>query len=267
MKHLIAIFPLVVLLLLASCGNKKVEGQKSDPQSEAMLSGIWIDEDDESIAFKAVGDTIYYPDADVLPVHFRIYGDTIYLDGAKPMRYYIEKYTGHIFRFRNQNGETVSLVKTDDPDMDKAFEKEEQMGFDDEIIQELQKRDTVVVSGDKRYHCYIQVNPTTYKVLKTDYNDEGVGVSKVYYDNIINLAVYDGAQKLFSSDFRKQDFNKFVPAEVMSQSILSDVVFDRCDVSGVVFRAILRIPESASGYLVNLIVSPQGKLSLSQPKG
>lgn len=254
------------MLALASCNGKKDEGQKNDPQSVAMLGGVWMNEDDESVAFKAVGDTLYYPDAAILPVKFRIYGDTIYLDGASPMKYFIEKFTTHIFQFRNQNGESVKLVKSDDPDADKAFEAtEEEATFEDDIIQQLVKRDTIVAAGESRYHCYVQVNPTTYKVLKTDYNNEGVGVSKMYFDNIINLAVYRGADKVFSSDFHKQDFQKYVPAEVMKQSILSDIAYDHADESGVVFRASLRIPESASGYLVYITISPNGKCKFSQP--
>ena len=51
----------------------------------------------------------------------------------------------------------------------------------------------------------------------------------------------------------------------MRQSILSDVVYDRCDNSGIVFHALLRVPESASGYLVFITISPEGKMTLSQP--
>lgn len=266
MNKVAGILSLLVLFALLSCGNKKEEGLKSDPKSEAMLSGIWINEDDESVAFKAVGDTLYYPDAAILPVHFRIFGDTIYLDGASSMKYFIEKFSPHVFQFRNQNGETVRLVKSTEADAENEFEETEQEAeFEEDIIQQLVKRDTVVTVGNSRYHCYVQVNPTTYKVLKTDYNNEGVGVSKVYYDNIINLAVYQGAGKLFSSDFHKQDFKKYVPEAVMKQSILSDIAYDHCDETGVVFRASLRIPEGASGYIVYITISPNGKCQFSQP--
>lgn len=257
---------LITLFVFANCTDKKDEGPKSDPQSEALLAGIWVNEEDESVAFKAVKDTLYYPDADVMPVHYRIYGDSLYIDGPSPMQYYIEKITGNIFRFQNQNGEVIQLVKTNDKEFESAFLVQKGDTYENDIIQQLVKRDTIVSSGDKRYHCYVQINPTSYKVLKTDYNNEGVGVNKVYYDNIINLAVYEGAQKLFSSDFHKQDFHKYVPKDVLSHSILSDINFDHCDNKGVVFNALLRIPDSASGYLVNIILSPEGKITLVQPK-
>ncbi len=58
----------------------------------------------------------------------------------------------------------------------------------------LIKRDTVVVRGDEKYHLYVQVNPTSYKVYKSSYNDDGVEVDNVYYDNIVNLACLSWCQ-------------------------------------------------------------------------
>lgn len=265
MNKILGILSIIVALLCVSCGDKNPEGRKSDSRLEAMLAGVWINEDNESVVFKAVNDTLYYPDTDVLPVHYRIYGDSMYIDGDIPMKYFIEKLTSNVFKFRNQNQEIITLIKSNNPDIETAFGEEEEI-FDDDIIQELVKRDTIVTNGDRRYHCYVQINPTTYKVIKSDYNDEGVGVSKMYYDNIIHLAVYEGAHKVFSSDIRKDDFHKYVPAEVMRQSILSDVVYDRCDSKGIVFHALLRVPESASGYIVFITISPNGKITLSQPE-
>lgn len=252
------------LLFVLGCNRNKVEELKSDPQSEAMLAGVWLDSEDESVVFKAVGDTLYYKESNSVPVHFRIYGDTLYVDAATPMKYFIEKFTPNVFNFRTSGGDKVRLVKSEDSSVFDDYKSDDMM-FDAEINQTLVKRDTVVMKGDKRYHCYMQVNPTTYKVYKTDYNADGVGISKVFYDNIINVAVFDGANKVFSSDFNKNDFAKFVPADVLKQSILSDITYDRCDEQGVVFDAILRIPESAAGYLVNITVSPNGKKTLSQP--
>lgn len=57
------------------------------------------------------------------------------------------------------------------------------------------------------------MNPTTYKVYKSSYNDDGVQVDNVYYDNIVNIHVYHGANRVFSRDFHKKDFLKVVPAE------------------------------------------------------
>ena len=179
-------------------------------------------------------------------------------------KYLVEKLTQNVFHFRDGNGESSRFMKNNDTEMFEGNSAEEPT-FDDEIIQTLVKRDTVVTSGKTRYHCYMQVNPTTYKVIKTDYNSEGVVINSVYYDNIVNLTVYEGANRLFSSDFRKQDFAKFVAKEVLENGILSDITYRSCGDSGVIFDAIIRIPESAAGYLVNINISPNGQKTLSQP--
>ena len=117
-----------------------------------------------------------------------------------------------------------------------------------------------------RYRCYIQVNPTTYKVIKATYNDEGVEVDNVYHDNIVNLTVYSGANRLFSHDFRKNDFNKFVPQDFLMQAILSDLTLYGVDKSGVHFNALLAMPDSPSYYVVEVSVSPTGKLKMQLGK-
>lgn len=123
----------------------------------------------------------------------------------------------------------------------------------------LIKRDTVVVRGDEKYHLYVQVNPTSYKVYKSSYNDDGVEVDNVYYDNIVNLHVYHGANCLFSRDFHKKDFDKQVPASFLDQSILSDIVFNKIDESGIHYLAVLAMPDSSLSYQVEVIISFEGK--------
>lgn len=226
-----------------------------------MLQGIWVDSYDEGVAFKVVDDSIFYPTENVLPAYFRIADDTLYIDDIKKSRYAIKRLSPNILEFENASGDVVKLTKSTSEASAHAFEPKNEVV---QIIQELQKRDTVVVAGETRYHCYMQVNPTTYQVLKADYNDAGVGVSKVYYDNIVHVAVYNGATKLYSSDFRKHDFVKFVPEEIMKQSILSDIVYTSCNTEGVLFQAQICVPESAVTYLVNINISKNGVKKLSQ---
>lgn len=289
----------VLAIAVAACGEKKQTERVYDPQAKEMLQGIWLDADDESIVLRVAGDTLYYNEEGAQPVAILVTSDTLYLCGEEETRYAIERLTPHTFQFRNAAGNVAKLIKSTDEDDIHAFEagrldSEEQI-IEEEINQRLVKRDTVVVSGGKRYHCYMQVNPTTYKVVGTQYNNEGLSVSKVYYDNIVNIAVFDGARKVYSSDYRKQDFAKFVPKDVMAQSILSDIVYDHVDEGthategarnraaggavgngagggvsnvaggGVVFLAKLRKPESASAYVVYITVSPTGTATLTQP--
>ena len=252
---------------IVACAPKtpKNEGKvEEDKVAKQMLQGIWINADDESVAFKVKGDTIYYPDSTSSPAYFQIFRDTLVIHGADDtVKYPIVKQASHLFMFNNSNGETVKLTLSED-----ALDK---FQFDNNKAQvlnqnQLIKKDTLVSYEDMRYRCYIQVNPTTYKVIKATYNDEGVEVDNVYHDNIVNLTVYSGAKRLFSHDFRKNDFNKFVPQDFLMQAILSDLTLYGVDKSGVHFNALLAMPDSPSYYVVEVSVSPTGKLKMQLGK-
>ena len=205
---------------------KQVSAPQEDLAAKKMLQGIWVNEDEESVAFEAQGDSIFYPDTTSQPVRFQIVEDTLVLHGAEDIKYPIIKQTPHLFIFKNQNGDEVKLEKSDDPDDAVQFTHQKPKAVNQN---QLIKRDTIVSYNNVGYHCYVTVNPTTYKVVKASYNDEGVEVDNVYYDNIVNLNVYHGATKLFSGDFRKQQFKHIVPEDFLGQSILSDLIFDSID--------------------------------------
>ena len=98
---------------------------------------------------------------------------------------------------------------------------------------------------------------------KSTYNEDGVGVDNVYYDNIVNVNVYHGASRLFGRDFRKQDFSRKVPDSFLKQAVLSDIVFRAADKAGVHFRAVLAMPDSSVSYQVEVTVSFDGQLKIS----
>lgn len=253
----------LLLFLLQSCNDKNgrnADGNvREDHNAKRMLQGIWGDEDENNVTFRAKGDTIFYPDTTSQPVYFQIVSDTLVLHGANVMKYAIVKQTPHLFEFKNQNGDVVKLIKSNDPNDIHQFEHRRQMALNQN---RLIKRDTVVIQGDKRYHCYVQVNPTTYKVLKTVYNDDGVEVDNVYYDNIVHISIFQGTSKVFSKDFYKNDFTKYVPQQFLRQSILSDIPFSRGDKRGLHFIANLCIPDSYLSYIVEIIVSFDGKMRM-----
>lgn len=252
---------LLASCLLASCNKQKGHQEsivpKENKTAKSLLQGIWINEDSEDIAFRAKGDSIFYPDTTSIPVAFQVIGDTLVLQGANVVKYPIEKQAAHLFVFKNQNGETVRLVKSENPDDVYAFEGKQPQPINQ---RQLIKRDTVVVYGKDRYHCYVQVNPTTYKVMKTSYNDEGVEVQNIYYDNIVHMGVFKGGTKLFSSNFYKNDFKAKVPAEFLSKCVLSDLVFNNIDAEGVHYNALLGIPDSPTSFVVEVLVSLNGKV-------
>lgn len=261
MKHLLIVLLLGSLVVFAGCGSKveKHPVFQEDVAAKKMLQGIWLNDDEDDVAFRVEGDTIYYPDSTSQPTYFYIQSDTLVMRGSNEVKYPIVKQASHLFIFKNQNGDVVKLVKTNDKSYMKQFVHERLVALNQNT---LIKRDTVVVFGKERYHLYVQVNPTTYKVFKSSYNDDGVEVDNVYYDNIINVNVFHGATKVFSRDFHKKDFGSDVPASFLDQAILSDMVFGTIDKLGIHYLAILAMPDSSLSYQVEVTISFDGKMKI-----
>ena len=155
----------------------------------------------------------------------------------------------------------VKLVKTSDPMYLEQFQHAQPVTLNQN---KLVKRDTVVNAGEEKLHLYVQVNPTTYKVFKSSYNDDGVEVDNVYHDNIVNVNIYHGSRKIFGRDFRKEDFKEQVPHEFLKQSILSDIVFKKVDADGVHYKVVLAMPDSSMSYQVEVIISLEGKMTIKR---
>ncbi|MBB1530279.1 MAG: DUF4738 domain-containing protein [Prevotella sp.] len=267
-KAFIAIMVILVTGQFSSCQKKgsagKEDAVQEDTVAKQMLQGIWVDEDGQDVAFKAQGDSIFYPDSTSQPVRFQIFGDTLVLHSASDVKYPILKQTKNLFIFRNQNGDEVKLVLSEDANDADFFLSKRPQALNQGV---LIKRDTVVKFQDKPYHCYIQVNPTTYKVIKSSWNDEGVEVDNVYYDNIINLNVYSGARRLFHSDIKKQQFSGVVPADFLNQSVFSDLILKSVDAEGIHFQASLVMPdETMNSFQVMVTISYNGHMSMNVRK-
>lgn len=263
MKYSVLLLLAALLLGVSSCrknGNQSQEARQEDFAAKKMLQGIWVDEDEQDVAFKAKGDTIFYPDSTSQPVYFQIIADTLVLHGANEAKYPIVRQTRNLFVFRNQNGDEVRCVLSNDPDDASFFSSKRPLPINQN---QLIKRDTVIDYNGERYHCYVQVNPTTYKVISPSYNDDGVEVDNVYYDNIINLNVFHGAQRLFGGDFKKRQFTKWVPTQFLQGSILSDLTFDHCDENGIHYTASFIKPgDSMGSYQVDVMVNYKGHLKI-----
>lgn len=255
--------PLLLLLFivaLASCKRKSdvaVVRTAENQQAKAMLQGIWVDSETEEVSFRVKGDTIFFPDSTSQPAYFRVVEDSFFLGSVA---YPVVKQAAHLFWFRNQNGDVIKLVKSDDPNDVLSFEH--QAPPQTLTMNEVVKKDSVVMFGGERYHWYVVINPTRYKVLKTSYNDDGVGVENVYYDNIIHISLFQGAQKLFSRDFRKQMYTRKVPAQFLEQAILGNMQYDHVDAHGFSFNTTLCIPDGASCYMVETKIGFNGEVSM-----
>ena len=253
-----------VIATLASCGNtpEKNNTLSEDLEAKKTIQGIWVDELEGDCVFRAKGDTIYYTDSLSEPVRFHICADTLYLESSHPTKYHLNKLSDHVLRFVNNDGDEISLVKSDDKSLVSLFEKIKKSIS--HINQgELIKRDSVLSVGDKRLHAYIQVNPTTYKVYHSSVNDDGVTVDHAYFDNIIHIALYDGARKVINRDYRKKDFLAHVPKEYIDKCILSDIIIEKATPEEVTFVAILSTPDTYTSYHINIVVNIDGTVKMS----
>lgn len=254
---------LVVFLTFSACKNSgrvdTVNVEDESSTAKALLQGIWIDADAEDVVFKAKGDTIFYPDSTSQPAYFRIVRDTL-LIGEPAVKYYIVKQAEHLFWFVNSAGDTVRLVKSEEETDSVGFEVKRPEVL---TISNVVKSDTVINYDGERYHCYVAINPTRNKVIVNTFNDDGVEVSNVYYDNMIRLSVFKGAgQRFFSHDMRKQQFVAFVPEDFLNQAVLNDISYVETDGKGLHFHATLCTPNAASCYLVEIIISTSGQMSM-----
>lgn len=250
----------VAVLLLGGCSGKQEQAAMAEEDREAkeLLQGVWVDAETEELAFRIAGDTLFYADSTSMPACFRIIGDSLVLSlGAS---YAIEKQTPHIFSLRNQNGDLITYNKLDDDEADSVFVtdvKPTVMTYTHQV-----KSDSVVSYNGARYHWYIAINPTRYKVARRVYNEDGIEVENVYYDNIMHISVYNGAQRLYSSDFRKQQFAKLVPATFLNEAVLANMEYSKADAAGLYFIATLCIPDGASCYQVETLVSYKGQMTM-----
>lgn len=249
----------VAVLLLGGCSGKQERvAQEEDREAKELLQGVWVDAETEELAFRIAGDTLFYADSTSMPACFRIIGDSLVLSfGAS---YAIEKQTPHIFSLRNQNGDLITYNKLDDDEADSVFVtdvKPAVMTYTHQV-----KSDSVVSYNGARYHWYIAINPTRYKVVRRAYNEDGIEVENVYYDNIMHISVYNGAQKLYSSDFRKQQFAELVPSAFLNEAVLANMEYSKADAAGLHFTATLCIPDGASCYQVETLVSYKGQMTM-----
>lgn len=257
--RLYLLFPIICLWCLAACQQKAGSESVSEESVEAksLLQGIWIDTETEEITFRVKGDTIFYPDSTVQPTYFKIIDDTFYVGHN---HYPVLKQAAHLFWFKNLAGDVIKLEKSDDPNDVLNFTHEQPQILTS--LTEVQKTDSVVMFNGERYHWYIAINPTKYQVTTLSYSDDGVEVTKVYYDNIIHVSVFHGADRVFSSDFRKQMYLKQVPENFLEQAILGNMQFEGIDERGLHFNATICIPDGAACYMVSTDIGFDGQLSM-----
>lgn len=254
---------LTILFLLAASvmGCNRQGGQSGtlseDEGAKSLLQGVWVDEENGDVSLRIQGDSIYFTDSTSMPSYFKVCGDSLIMGSGTS--YAIVKQTQHLFWFTNHNGDVVKLQKSTDPIDEGEFVHDAQrvMNYTHQV-----KTDSVVTYNGGRYHWYIAINPTKYKVTKRSFNEDGIEVENVYYDNIMHISVFQGAQKLFSSDFRKQMYAKFVPKNFLDEAVLANMEYSHHDDKGIHFNATLCIPDGATCYIVESLIDYRGQMTM-----
>ena len=262
MKKLMVLLLFAATLFACTQGGKGLPGNaEPDTAAQRLMQGIWIDADNGAPFMQAVGDSIFYPDTTSLPVQFKVMGDTLMLCGAATYKYPIDQLSENVIVLRNENDEPVTLHRSTDPFDSLLFSHQPPVVLNQRT---LIKRDSVVTIGNVRYHLYTQVNPTSYRVINSSLNDAGLVVEDAYHDNIVNINIFQGANRIFACDFRKTAFAKQVPEQYLQKSILSDIILQRTDAEGFHFVAQLGLPGSPLNYQIPLFISRTGQWKMKQ---
>ncbi len=251
------------MLCTMACNSsqQKATEAEEDAVAKAKLQGTWVNEIEGNIVFYIKGDTVFFNDSTSSPELFYVLNDTFFIRNSSLTSYSIKNLTEHAFTFINTEGDETALTKISE-DMT-SLARGEHKGTVNINQGHKIKRDTVFNVGEKKYHAYMQINPTTYKVYKQSTNSDGMIVESVYYDNIIHISVFDGGKKLFGRNMTKNDFKEYVPATYLKQAVLADMIIDSANSEKVRFIAILSIPDSYTNYRVNIDVYKDGTKKLS----
>ena len=68
---------LALALFACSGQTPKQEKTEEDLTAKKNLQGIWLDDDDDDVAFRVKGDTIFFPDSTSAPTYFRVERDSL----------------------------------------------------------------------------------------------------------------------------------------------------------------------------------------------
>lgn len=254
---------LICIILMSSCSGqpqKKEKIEKEDLKAKEWLQGTWIDDITETPLFTAKGDSIYYIDESAAPVTFKIIKDTLKTYGQKVTNYHIKKQGQSFIWIQSVMGDILQLSKTDQL-LDSYLTLQQTLERTEETEEKVIQKDQVVHYNNRRFRGYVYINPTNIKIHQPEITEEGLEIDNIYYDNIIHICVYEGKNRLFGRDMKKQDFESLIPKEYYQRAILSDMDFAGVNSKGYQYQATLCIPNSASCYLINISITMNGDIT------
>lgn len=251
------LFLCFVALLCCGCGKGEKSVLSEDERAKELLQGIWVADDNKEPVMLVKKDSISFPDSASVTVYFRIDKDSIYLHGQTINAYKILKQTANSFTFRNENGEDVVLSKSNDSNL--------RASFDYHVYAmntfTIERSDTLVKTDRGYYQCDIYAQTGSERVIKSTFNDVGLEIDNVYLDNVISVNIQNGGKLVFSHDFRKAAFQSLVDKEFLKKSILKALRFSHTDMKALYFEALIGIPDAASSYMIELRITPDGKIT------
>lgn len=254
----------LMALSLVACDNTKetafADLNQENTYAKELLQGIWLDEESESPLMRVEKDTIYYADPQTAPIAFKIFRDTLFTYGNDTTCYKIDVQTESSFCFHSITDNVVRLRKSEDGNDSLYFARREMVI---PTYTEVTKRDSVLMFNGNRYRAYVYINPSRMRVIKTSYSENGISMDNVYYDNVMHICVYEGRKSLFASDITKKLFTEVVPEDFLSQTILSDMRFMKVNRKGFHYQVILAVPETSIYCIADILVSFDGKLTVS----
>lgn len=253
---------IVCLFLLSSCSvrvQKEEKHENENLEAKSFLQGIWMDDMTETPLFQIKGDTIYYVDESITPVSFKIIGDSLKTFGLQTSSYHIIKQEEFSFWIQSVVGDILKLSKIDN-ELDSILAMQSSP-VNQETSKERIQKDDVVYYNNVRYRGYVYINPTEIKVIQPGISEEGLEIENVYYDNIIHICVYEGKNRLFGKDIKKQDFQQLIPGEYYQRAILSDMNFIGVNEKGYQYQATVCVPNSVSCYLVDISIKFNGDIN------
>lgn len=224
------------------------------------LQGIWSDDYSNAVQFSAEGDSLYYPGEESRPLYFKIVDGKLMICGSDTVSYEIICLENDKFWYHSITGELIKLHRSDFELDSIEFIKTMQRPI--ALYDRVVKKDSVIMFNNHRYHGYVYINPSTMKVYRSSYNENGMKIEQVFYDNVIHLCVYEGRQSLFARDFTKKDFESMVDENFLKNAVLSDMDFIDVNSNGYWYEALLCIPDEASCYQIYILISPDGQWSL-----
>lgn len=244
---------------LAGCRQVGDTSEHEDKQAKQMLQGIWADDGNENAVFMAKGDSIFFPDSSSQPVKFWIYGDSLYMKGANTSHYLITQQAPHILKFINDMGDEVRLDKDESGALAGQFNVSRPYAMN---IFRAMDSDTLFMADGSRWQVRVNIEPTSDRIIKSDYNDVGIEVDNLYLDNKARVTMLFDGVEVYSHEFRKSEFERFLPKDLFAKSTLRDIEVDHADASSVYFNVTVGIPDATSSYVIDMRIHRDGKVGM-----